>query len=127
MKILISIALLVVLLSACVDSIPRKPEPEQLIEREQLVEILTDLSFLEAAYQLKYVQVAKYSEQLKKGGDSILRAHGTTFEIFDQNMDYYGSDQAGMMAIYDDVKAHLDTRLKALQEQEKSEKNQKDN
>ena len=102
--------LLIVLLSSCVDSIPQKPEPENLVEREKMVAILTDLSILETAYQLKYVQVAKYADQLKIGGDSILNAYKVSFEDFDQSMDFYGSDQEEMTRIYDDVKAKLETK-----------------
>lgn len=116
-----AIVLLIVLLSSCVDSIPQKPEPENLVEREKMVAILTDLSILETAYQLKYVQVAKYADQLKIGGDSILNAYKVSFEDFDQSMDFYGSDQEEMTRIYDDVKAKLETKRKELEAQLKQE------
>lgn len=116
-----AIVLLIVLLSSCVDSIPQKPEPENLVEREKMVAILTDLSVLETAYQLKYVQVAKYADQLKIGGDSILKAYKVSFEDFDQSMDFYGSDQEEMTRIYDDVKAKLETKRKELEAQLKQE------
>lgn len=116
-----AIVLLIVLLSSCVDSIPQKPEPENLVEREKMVVILTDLSILETAYQLKYVQVAKYADQLKIGGDSILKAYKVSFEDFDQSMDFYGSDQEEMTRIYDDVKAKLETKRKELEAQLKQE------
>lgn len=115
------IVLLIALLSSCVDSIPRKPEPENLVEREKIVAILTDLSILETAYQLKYVQVAKYADQLKIGGDSILNAYKVSFEDFDQSMDFYGSDQEEMTRIYDDVKAKLEIKRKELEAQLKQE------
>lgn len=116
----ITVALLLVL-SACVDRIPRKPEPDHLVEREKLVDILTDLTLLETAYQLKYVQVNKYAEQLKTGGDSIIKAHGVSYTDFDQSMDYYGSDQVLMTEIYDEVKAKLEARRKELEQELKEE------
>lgn len=111
MKVVVYILFPVVLLfSACVEEVPPFPEPEPLIPRNEMVTILADMEELEAYVQLKYAQVSKFHTTLSVSGDSLLKAHGYNYDQFEANMDFYGSDQKEMIAIFEEVKKELESR-----------------
>lgn len=90
------------------------PEPDQLIEKVEFVEILTELTFLESAYQVKYVQVTRYSHLLQQQSDSIFRVFKTDRNSFEESMEYYAHHQEQLAEIYELVKANLEKRKEKL-------------
>lgn len=111
----ITIILLLIGATACSEDIRHKEEPKNLLTEDKMVEILTELSVLEASYQLKYVQLNKYTKLLKASGDSLIQAHGVTPKDFESNMDYYGMKQAEMIKIYERVRTNLEKSKAELQ------------
>lgn len=108
------LSFLCLLFSACVDKIPDLPAPDHLIEKDKMVDVLTELVQLESSAQLKYVQVAKYSKILNKTGDSLIKSKGFTVKSFEESMDYYGAKQDEMIEIYEEVKLRLIKEKKRL-------------
>lgn len=112
---IIAIILLLIGATACSEDIRHKEAPKNLLTEDEMVEILTELSVLEASYQLKYVQLNKYTKLLKASGDSLIQAHGVNPKDFERNMDYYGMKQAEMIKIYERVRSNLEKSKAELQ------------
>lgn len=102
-------------LAACNEKVSVSyPEPNSLIEKEEFVAILTELTVLESAYQTKYVQVTRYSGLLQQQSDSIFRVFKTDRNVFEESMDYYAHHQEQLVKIYEQVKVNLEKRKEEL-------------
>ena len=99
------------LFSACTDGVPRYEEPQNLIPREKMVELLSELTKLEAHIQNTYQTIDKYHNSVRLTGDSLLKAKGYSYEEFDESMGYYSSRQDEMIEIYSDVLNQLNKDL----------------
>lgn len=104
--------------SACMDSdgIVRLDPPESLIKKEKMVDVIKEMTKLEAHVQNKYVSVARYHKVMINSGDSLLHAMGCTREAFESSLEYYGSLQDEMITIYSDALDELNHELGILQE-----------
>ena len=102
---------IVLILSSCADGVPRYDAPKNLIPREQMVDLLSELSKLEAHEQNTFQSIDKYHNSMRMTGDSLLKAKGFSFEEFDESMGYYGSRQDEMIEIYSDVLDQLNKEL----------------
>lgn len=109
------VMLLLVLFVSCNEGVERVPEPDDLIEREQMVLVLKDLCVLEGHIQSKYVSVPKYFKAMLNSGDALFKEHGVTSEQFEASMEYYGSRQDEMISIYDDALELLNEELAQLE------------
>lgn len=98
-------------LASCADGVPRYDEPENLIPRDKMVELLSELTVLEAHIQNTYLTIDKYHNAMRMTGDSLLKAKGYSYSIFDESMGYYSSRQDEMMEIYADVLNELNKDL----------------
>ncbi len=101
-------------------------KPDNLIEREKMIEILTELSIVESIYQMKYVQVSRYESLLSEKADSIFNKFGVDKVIFDENMNYYLTDQEDMALIYGKVKENITSRLNELPKDDDSDDKNKE-
>ncbi|MCO5259039.1 MAG: DUF4296 domain-containing protein [Crocinitomicaceae bacterium] len=88
--------------------------PSVLLSKDQMTDILTDLTILESAYQNKYIQVSRYSYLLIKDADSIFLKHGTNKLVFDENMVYYSSGIEDLATIYQEVKNRIENLRNTL-------------
>ena len=113
MKIFSFIALVLVLAS-CSDGIKRKPEPDNLIPREQMVETMSELIKLESYIQGKYPSVAQYNKVMINSGDSLLGTLNVTKDQFEASLEYYGSRQDVMKGIYDEILDDMNKELGQL-------------
>lgn len=93
------------------------PEPDHLLEEEQMIGIITELSIIEAVYQMKYIQISRYSTLLQQDADSIFRIFGTDKNVFEESMTYYSHHQLEMVEIYQSVKLNLEKRQSELPEE----------
>ena len=112
------IALLV--LTSCSDGIPRVDEPENLIPREKMVPLLTDLVKLEAYVTDSFGNITQYHKVMINSGDSLLKSKGFSKEQFEKSLEYYGSRQEEMLSIYADVLERLNKDLGELERSEKT-------
>jgi hypothetical protein len=92
-----------VLIASCREPVGALPKPVGLIPEDKLVNILTDLSLIEAHVQMNYLQVARYKKVMERSGDQIVKRHGVSRDQFESSMDYYGSRQERMQKIYSRV------------------------
>lgn len=105
------ILLFSLLIVSCSKGIPRNKHSDQVIPRDEMISILTEMTKLEAHIQNTYVTIDKYYAAMNLTGDSLLKSHGYTFAIFDESMSYYGSRQDEMISIYSGVLDQLNQEL----------------
>ncbi len=111
----IGFIVLVFVLSSCVDGINRIEAPKNLIERDKMVSILTDLVKLEAHIKSKYVAVNQFHKVMANSGDSLLTEYNISYEDFDASLSYYGSRQEEMQEMYSEALENLSQELSELQ------------
>ena len=102
-------------LVSCSDGVPRVKEPKNLIPREKMIPILTELVKLEAYVTNEYGNIIEYHKVMINTGDSLLKAKGYTKKEFDKSLEYYGSRQDEMQEIYSEVLENLNKELGKLQ------------
>ncbi|MDX2361008.1 MAG: DUF4296 domain-containing protein [Crocinitomicaceae bacterium] len=107
---------ILVLMASCTDGINRFDEPDNLIPRDKMVEIMTDLVKLEAHIQSEYVSVARFHKVMSNSGDALLEEYDITLDQFDKSIDYYGTRQDEMQSIYNDALNLLNKELGELQQ-----------
>lgn len=122
MKNIIIIPFLFILLFSCKEGAPvEQPKPKNLLSTEEMIKIITDLTVIEATYQMRYVQVSRYSHLIQQAADSIFLVHKTSREIYETSFDYYTGDQLEMIKIYQAVKLNIDKKIKELPDESSSE------
>lgn len=111
---LLIIALLI-LISACSRKIERVPEPKSLIPRAKMISVLKEMMKLESHIQTKYGQVSSYYKVMRQSGDSLLETYTLDRKTYESSMDYYGSRQTEMQAIYSEALDQLNAELGEMQ------------
>ena len=114
MKKLIPIALVFVLAS-CFGRIEHAKKPDNLIPRDKMVQVITELVKLESYIQSSYPSVAEYNKVMINSSDKLFRRLGITDEQFEASMNYYGSHQKMMKEIYNDALDELNSELGELE------------
>ncbi|OFZ21873.1 MAG: hypothetical protein A3D92_23055 [Bacteroidetes bacterium RIFCSPHIGHO2_02_FULL_44_7] len=109
---------LFLLLVGCQNGVQGIAEPDDLIQREEMVDLLTELVKLEGAIEDRWPGVNRYHKSMILSGDSLLKAHHVSQEQFDASMDYYGSRQDVMKDLYSEVLERLGQELGELQSAE---------
>ncbi|MFN5911265.1 MAG: DUF4296 domain-containing protein [Bacteroidota bacterium] len=97
---LVPILFLFSLLVSCRDELGAIPKPVGLISEDKMVDVLTELTVIEAHIQMNYLQVAKYKQLMERSGDVVLAKYGIKRTQFDSSLDYYGSRQEKMQELY---------------------------
>lgn len=111
MKKWLAIGMLLAGIASCqIDYSDAYSEPDSVLTPVQMVDILTELSIVEAAYQSKYIQVSRFSSLLQKEADSIFTVFKTDRTVFEENMTYYAYQREELKGIYQQVKANLEKR-----------------
>lgn len=110
-----------VLFASCSPGLDRVDEPKDLIKREKLVPLLTELVKLEAHVTTEYGNIQKYHKVMTNTGDSLLKAKGYSKDQFEGSMEYYGSRQEEMISIYNEVLENLNKELGELETKHKDE------
>ncbi len=101
----------VLVLFSCSGALDRAPKPEHLIPKEKMVEVVKEMVKIESYVQRTYGNVARFSEIMKLSGDSLLTAHELDRKTYESSIDYYGSRQEEMQAIYGEALNLLDEEL----------------
>ena len=109
MKKISSIILLFLLSISCNSNDIKKPE--NLIEREKMVDIIYDLSILEAAKSQKPIVLEQYQI---KSNVYIYKKYAIDSLQFANSVKYYSADLENYHAIYDSVNKRIDRNLKTL-------------
>lgn len=111
-----AISFLIMVLVACVGE-PASHEtekPANLIPRKEFVSLLTEVSLIEAAHQMRYIQVARYSTLLQNECDSMFQVTNSDREAFEATMKYYSMQPLELKAIYEEVSTEIQKRKSDL-------------
>lgn len=100
---------------SCSSGIERGKAPDDLLSKDKMVEIITDLSKHEAYIQYRYQRVDRYTKVMSNTGDSILKVYGVDRNRFESSLDYYATHQTEMKAIYDEALNNLNKELGAIE------------
>lgn len=103
-------------LTACHSTIQRHPEPDNLISKDKMVLLMTDLMKVEGHIQTRDISVSKYYKTAQKTGKSIFKKHKVSENQFEESLKYYGTRQVEMEAIYDDILNILNDELAEIPE-----------
>ena len=106
---------LVIIAASCSRTIERVPEPKNLIPRDKMVSVLKEMMKLEAHIQANYGQVSTYYKVMERSGDSLLTTFKVNRKSFEASMDYYGSRQDEMQAIYSESLEQMNAELGELE------------
>ena len=117
----IALISLIIVISSCSRTIERLPEPKNLIPRSKMVTVLKEMMKLEAHVQANYGQVSTYYKVMERSGDSLLSTYNLDRISFESAMDYYGSRQDEMQAIYTESLDQMNEELGKLEIERKSD------
>lgn len=116
---------LVLIIFSC-QKLNKSPKPEQLIAKDKMVEILTDIAFVKAAkgsYK-KVFDIEKINAEAY-----ILEKHGIDSLVFSENNNWYTGQLETYEEIFNKVKKNLEvskTKFEKLKKKEDSIKKVKD-
>ena len=99
----ISIILLIIIVIGC-QSVEKAPEPSQIIDKERMVEMLTDIAVLKAA-KGSYRRVLE--EHDVNPEEFILKKYGIDSVTFAENNAWYASQLKEYEKIFNEVKDNL--------------------
>lgn len=106
------------LLSSCSSDEGLEPldieRPKNLIGEKEMVEILSDVSILEGAYSLRYVQIVRYADVLAKDVEDYLAKRNITSDQYRESIRYYTTQGKEWAAIQQEVKLKLQEKLDQL-------------
>lgn len=91
---------MVLFIASCSGRIQPPEEPDQLIEPDQMVSILTEMMVLESNVQQRYQHVSNYYKVMTTTGEACLKRHHVTKKQYEASFRYYVSRQAKLQAIY---------------------------
>ncbi len=77
--------------------------PENIIPKEEFINLLVDIQLMEAYCQNKYVRPDIYKELLHDSVDSLLKANDRSIEEYEESFDYYSMQPDVMFQIYEQV------------------------
>ena len=109
MKNILSIILLFLLSISCNSNAVKKPE--NLIEREKMVDIIYDLSILEAAKSQKPIVLEQYQI---KSNTYIYKKYQIDSLQFANSVKFYATDLEKYYGIYDSVNKRIERNLKRI-------------
>lgn len=96
--------LLVILsLFSCRDEVSLVDKPEELLPEDTMVLLLKDMTVVESHIQMRYGQASVYKELMERSGKEILDKYSVSEQRYESSLEYYGSRQLEMQAIYSRV------------------------
>lgn len=112
----------VLFLASCSPGVDRGEEPKNLIEKEKMVEIVTELMKLEGHASAEYVQVTRYNKMIQASADSLFKKKGVTAKQYRASYQYYAYQQTDLAEIYEKVLDNLNHEMTDLELQEQKKK-----
>jgi len=92
--------ILLLLFAACSN---KQNKPAILINKDTMVNIITDMHLGDAILISPSVQQKPYKINSEKFYNQIISKHNITKKIFEENINYYSKDTAQFKKIYEDV------------------------
>ncbi len=91
--------------------------PKDLIQKEKMVDLMTELMKLEGHVVSKHVQLTRYYKVISNSGDSLLKSKGYNQSQFERSMDYYAFQQTDLRDIYVEVLERLNKEMADLEKE----------
>jgi hypothetical protein len=82
---------LVLLLQSCNSELRGLKKPDNLIQKDQMIEILTDMLILEGHIQKTYSTVNRYYKVMSASGRDYLKTKHVTEKQYEESLAYYSS------------------------------------
>ena len=98
---------------------PKILEPENLMSKEQMVEVLYDLGLAEAAYRGRHHTDTLAEEKVRQRVMYDFTEHGVSKLQFEDSYDYYMKKPDELIEIYNEVLARYSTRIAEVEEEVK--------
>ncbi len=111
----IYIYLFPLLFSACQADLSTVDAPRDLIEREAMVDLMTEIVKLEGLVEYSRPGVNQFHSSMLQSADSLFKAHRVTREQYDRSMEYYGALHAELEDMYDEVLERLGKEIGELE------------
>lgn len=91
--------------------------PNDLIEKKEMVEIMTDLAIIEGHVQSKYKTVIAYHKIMTQSGRAYLKSKGVSEDRYERSFDYYLSVSSEMKSITSQVVERLNRKKLELEKE----------
>lgn len=102
-------------LASCSPGADRKEAPDNLIPKEKMVDVLTELMKLEGHAEAQYIQVTRYDKLIIASADSLFKAKGISSKQFEASFEYYAHQQSDLEKIYNEVLDNLNHEMTELE------------
>lgn len=109
----------VLFITSCSTGMMEIEEPENLLPKSKMTQVMLELVKLEAHIQGTYPSASQYHKTMLNSSDTLFKRLNVKSVDFEASMDYYGSHQDIMKEIYDDVLDELNSELGELQSKKK--------
>lgn len=106
-----------ILIASCSRSIDRVPKPKNLIPKDKMVKVIKEMMILESHVQSNHGQVSVYYKVMQRSGDSLLATFDLDRKTYEASVDYYGSRQDEIQAIYSEALEQMNEDLGKLESQ----------
>ena len=113
----LSFFIIVLTIFACKSNNPEKLiVPENIISRENFVELLADIQLVEAALREETLTTKKLKELSNQYYDLLFEKHHITKQKFDSSLNFYKQDLVEFDKIYQDVISKLEQKKEVVLE-----------
>ena len=83
--------------------------PENIIPKEEFVDLLVNIQLMESYCQNKYVRPDLYKDLLVNSIDSLLKENGRTIEEYEESFEFYSMRPKVMFQVYEEVLERINT------------------
>jgi uncharacterized protein YydD (DUF2326 family) len=90
-------------------------KPTDLLEKKEMVEIMSDLAIIEGHVQSKYKTVIAYNKIMTQSGRAYLKSKGVSEDRYERSFDYYLSVSSEMKSITSQVIERLNRKKLELE------------
>ena len=121
-EIAFGIVLLFFIAVGCSSDNDDRPKPDQLIEREEMVDLLKKIQIVEARYQRRMFEPrSELKQKTLEHYTKLFKTEGVTLEQFQASFDYYKEDPELLSDMYNQVIEELTKEQAAVQKELKEE------
>lgn len=107
---ILPILFLLFFLQSCNDGLKGLEEPDNLIPKEQMIDVMTEMLILEGHIQTTYSTVNRYYKVMTASGKAYLKTQHITEKQYEESFIYYNSR-------HEEYKVMLDTIMERLQKE----------
>ncbi len=106
---------LIGILASCSSDLKLPDAPDDLIPEEEMIDLMYDMTILEAGIQARYQSVNRYYKVMQQSGKSYLKSKGISVERYERSYDYYVSRPEQLQEMYTKVMDSMTVELNKSQ------------